>query len=164
VCPPAPAPRSPGPAPSDMQNISTWPRVGSHPFPSGSSTGSGSRVAPPSPPRSVSTCACSRINLVPVRAVCPGAGPGAPSGAGHWSAAASTILGSRTRRCDAARERGQRYGPGNRRRHPSTGPTGGTSRFTGAWIRSVSSTRYAGRGSMTEEVPHGSAEEVRAAS
>ena len=29
----------------------------------------------------------------------------------------------------------------DRRRHPSTGPTGGTSRFTGAWIRSVSSTR-----------------------
>lgn len=26
-------------------------------------------------------------------------------------------------------------------RQPSTGPTGGTSRFTGAWIRSVSSTR-----------------------
>jgi hypothetical protein len=27
------------------------------------------------------------------------------------------------------------------RRHPSTGPMGGTSRFSGAWIRSVSSTR-----------------------
>ncbi len=52
------------------------------------------------------------------------------------------------------------------RRHPSTGPTGGTSRFSGAWIRSVSSTRYEAerRTTATEEVPCGSPEEVRAAS
>lgn len=40
--------------------------------------------------------------------------------------------------------RSSKRGPGGnfvRRRHPSTGPTGGTSRSTGAWIRSVSSTR-----------------------
>jgi hypothetical protein len=40
----------------------------------------------------VSTCAGSRINLVPVGPVSPGAGRGPQSGAGHWSAAASTIL------------------------------------------------------------------------
>lgn len=40
----------------------------------------------------VSTRVCSRINLVPVPPVSPGAGRGPQSGAGHLSAAASTIL------------------------------------------------------------------------
>lgn len=86
--------------------------------------------------------------------------------------------------------KGSSGGNSVRRRHPSTGPTGGTSRSTGAWIRSVSSTRWAVHGrtalreaarrkaarrkaavrkavdrtAATEEVPHGSPEEVRAAS
>ena len=43
--------------------------------------------------RYVSTWAGSRINLVPVGAISPGGGQGPQSGAGHLSAAPSTILG-----------------------------------------------------------------------
>jgi hypothetical protein len=43
--------------------------------------------------RHVSTSAGSRINLVPVPAISTGGGQGPRSGAGHWSRAASTILG-----------------------------------------------------------------------
>ena len=102
------------------------------------------RVRPPNRGAAghVSTCAGSRINLVPVAPVRPGAGRGPQSGAGHWSAAASTILG-RTTSARTVREEfeGELQRELRRRRHPSTVPTGGTSRFTGAWIRSVSSTR-----------------------
>lgn len=47
----------------------------------------------PAPLRHVSTSAGSRINLVPVPAISTGGGQGPRSGAGHWSRAASTILG-----------------------------------------------------------------------
>jgi hypothetical protein len=47
----------------------------------------------PAPLRHVSTSAGSRINLVPVPAISTGGGQGPQSGAGHWSRAASTILG-----------------------------------------------------------------------
>jgi hypothetical protein len=80
-----------GPAPSDTQNISTRSRVRSHPL----FRGRGHRESPWQPPY-VSAATGSRINLVPMKAVSPGAGRGPQSGAGHWSSAASTILG-RTR-------------------------------------------------------------------
>lgn len=75
---------------------------------------------------------------------------GPQPGAGHWSAAASTIHGgSTTAECseEYVKEYARKVFEGavrretRRRRHPSTGPMGGTSRFSGAWIRSVSSTR-----------------------
>ena len=50
----------------------------------------------PSIPRYVSTWTASRINLVPVTAISPGGGQGPQSGAGHLSAAPSTILGRST--------------------------------------------------------------------
>lgn len=60
------------------------------------SSGAGVTARCPRQPPYVSAATGSRINLVPMAAVSPVRGPAPQPGAGHWSSAASTILGRRT--------------------------------------------------------------------
>jgi hypothetical protein len=66
----------------------------------------------PRQPPYVSATTGSRINLVPMAAVSPGAGPPAQSGAGHWSSATSTILGRRPSRSTSGRASTSPHGSG----------------------------------------------------
>ncbi len=129
VCPPAPSPC--GAAPSDIQKISTLGRVGSHRFSPSPSPRMETRHRPRATyqrgPVHVSTSYRSR--------------PSAQEPDEVHSQVRDTGLRPPLRSWAEVRTR-ERRGKGSRRlRHPSTGSTGGTSRFTGAWIRSVSSTR-----------------------
>lgn len=91
VCPPAPfLPARRLPTPRTLARPRGWIHIPSRRAP----------WSPPgAPPRGrarVWTDTRSRINLVPVPPVSPGAGRGPRPGAGHWSATASTILGRST--------------------------------------------------------------------
>ena len=95
VCLPAPALSArPLPTPRTLARRTGWIHIASRRAPP---PGHHPRRARRAPQRRthrtphVSRRRASRINLVPVQAICPGGGPGPQPGAGHWTSPTSTI-------------------------------------------------------------------------